>query len=313
MRKRHYFHICRAWGLRSDVWARTRKRPAEGAVARRGAHRPRAAAQQAAAPAPSVCCAADSAALLVARDLTPHATATLASTYTPWMLAAFAAEPQAPLATLCLTSERQMLRLAQLMQATCLSDAALLRRAADALCSSGDGALPVWRLGARVPQLAERTLASLALVANAFCDSQLDAAAPDRGVAAHVGRALSAPERAHMNDKLAVCDGLQRFLAAAEAALAQTRVRGAAAYLDVSLAVVQLVSSITGGCVAANGSHVAEFAAPLARHGAPWPSPFPRYLVRSGFLQAMPLAPAELAALLQPPSSAPPLLPWQSV
>jgi hypothetical protein len=317
MRKRHYFHVCNTWRLRSDVWARTRKRRrAEDAATELSLALPHPAA----APPPpllsppAACRDADCVALLVARDLHRPMQAVVTEAPAPRMLVASAAEPCAPLATLDMAGDLQIRQVAGLLRAGCAADAAALRAAADALSVSGDGALPAWRLGARVPLLAEGMLQRLLLVTNAWGDTQADAVAPDRGVAAHVGRALSAPERAHLDDKVAICDALQRFLATAQAALAQQRVRSGAGYLATSLAVLEMVDAFLSAVVAGSTARQQRFAASPAIRCATWRSPFVGHLLRAGFVQALGLAPADLATLLLPQSGPPPpLLPPSSV
>jgi hypothetical protein len=150
-------------------------------------------------------------------------------------------EPRAPIKTLNLST---MLSARDFTRAKCAQYrgcAARLRGAAALLDDAGDAGLIAWRLGVRAPLLAEGAVHDLLLVSHA-----LSAGCNDICVRLPplVGRALSAPEAAHMAEHMQSCDALLAFVARAQALLAALRTGGGGAYLHGGAAVVGKVAAI---------------------------------------------------------------------
>jgi hypothetical protein len=303
LRKRHFFLLCRQWGLRSDVWTRRVSRRAARAEARVAAAEAAAEAagsndgvvallERPLTPSPAL------AALCACSELTRPVAAYAEAIYMRGVVAASAAEPFAPLTTMDLPLMAVLSAHLRALRLTLLDDAAALRCACSALrgATGGDADVPAWRLGARAPPHAERALQQLLMLAHSLAASIADAEhGGSDGLVAALGRPLSAPERAHMNDLAASADALQPFLSAAASTLARMRMGAGGAYLDAGAAVVEQIVAVLDATVAGNTCCIAHFAAHPGVRPPVWRSTFIGHAVSAGAMPAPPQAAAQAA------------------
>lgn len=173
-----------------------------------------------------------------------------------------------------------MSRTARSVRVALLVDIAATRAQHAALLVSGDVDTPAWRLAMRPPR-AEQALHSILLWATADAATLSDASSPSHGVAATLGRALSAPERAHLGDWEVSCGAAHTALTAAQAALAQLRLGGGSAYLAAAAAVLEELATLAATVADCAAAKVLAYG-PRAQQALGWRSTMLHHAGRAG-------------------------------
>ncbi len=260
----HFFTLCRAWGLRSDIWrhlrqAREESPEPESPPPPLPQHAQGQLALSSPQPLPLL---PHAAALAVSRDLAPHLAAFAVLFDAPSMLAACCAEPHAPISTLDMSITVGVRDLGSRMRVMLLAQARQLQAAAAALVAAGEEEAPAWRLGTRAPPLAESGVQLLLLMTHAMVSSYNDA---QQHLPVIVRRPLSAPEAAHCADHIASGDALHGVITRAQSALLQLRHGGGGAYLEAGAAVLAHIAALLGTVEVASQVRIDRFAARLQR------------------------------------------------
>ena len=164
--------------------------------------------------------------------------------------------------------------------ASLMSQAAVLRSLHASVLAAGDEDTLAWRLGARAPPHAEQAVMTCLLFTHAHASSLADALAPVGGAEHTLGRPLSGPERAHLDDGTATSDALQTLLSAASAALARMRLGAGGPYLAAAATVIDILADVAAEVVQNEEARIKRFA-----HAAPersWRSTMVQHAAAAG-------------------------------